>query len=232
MDYLLRVLKYAYRLIAQRRLYYCARIDQRRVENFRILSGIFIGSPPKHSFTDITRHYQYAVYFDNEDPGAFRQIEKWFKYGFLSKDDCLIIFQSYRKHRKHLFSYLSDNGYSFVTVVDFDEFNFTYIDCVFYPFNSITNPYLIYHRSAKHVFIGHGDSEKYASINPMLKMYDHILVSGDRAEARLIKAGIVNQMDLGSKVLKIGMPYLPPATATKTPAVLYAPTWELSLIHI
>lgn len=82
----------------------------------------------------------------------------------------------------------------------------------------------------KHVFIGHGDSDKLASVNPFSKVYDEVWVAGAAGRDRYMRASVgVEDTD----IVEVGRPQLDrvrPAVAPQAPApvptVLYAPTWE------
>jgi hypothetical protein len=81
----------------------------------------------------------------------------------------------------------------------------------------------------KHVFIGHGESDKIASINPFTKVYDEIWVAGPISRRRWAAAQVgIRDETIG----EVGRPQLAevlPATG-RAPGqpltVLYAPTWE------
>ncbi|WP_031082811.1 hypothetical protein [Streptomyces sp. NRRL WC-3549] len=81
----------------------------------------------------------------------------------------------------------------------------------------------------KHVFIGHGDSDKLASVNPYSKVYDEVWTAGKAGRDRYALADVgVRDED----IVEVGRPQLasikPWTGAPKNPipTVLYAPTWE------
>ncbi|MGW7052739.1 hypothetical protein [Streptomyces sp. NPDC054887] len=81
----------------------------------------------------------------------------------------------------------------------------------------------------KHVFIGHGDSDKVASINPFSKVYDEVWSAGRAGRDRYALADVgVRDED----IVEVGRPQLAPikpwtgAPKNPVPTVLYAPTWE------
>ncbi|WP_299527402.1 hypothetical protein [uncultured Streptomyces sp.] len=81
----------------------------------------------------------------------------------------------------------------------------------------------------KHVFIGHGDSDKLASVNPFSKVYDEVWTAGRAGRDRYALADVgVRDED----IVEVGRPQLAtilPWTGTTRnpiPTVLYAPTWE------
>ncbi|MDT0270868.1 hypothetical protein RM844_31825 [Streptomyces sp. DSM 44915] len=98
-----------------------------------------------------------------------------------------------------------------------------------YPANVGKNLHLLRVPTMKHVFIGHGDSDKIASINPYAKAYDEVWSAGRAGRDRYALADVgVRDED----VVEVGRPQLAsiqPASARPTgriPTVLYAPTWE------
>lgn len=89
----------------------------------------------------------------------------------------------------------------------------------------------------KHVFIGHGDSDKVGSFNPFSKVYDEIWVAGKAGRDRYARARVGVRDEA---IREVGRPQLDaierrrprPADAPPWPSeeepltVLYAPTWE------
>ncbi|WP_329409804.1 hypothetical protein OG802_11845 [Streptomyces sp. NBC_00704] len=91
------------------------------------------------------------------------------------------------------------------------------------------NIHLLRVPTMKHVFIGHGDSDKAASVNPFSKVYDEVWVAGRAGRDRYAIADVgIRDED----VVEVGRPQLasirPGAgvPADRIPTVLYAPTWE------
>ncbi|QIJ66527.1 hypothetical protein G7Z13_11730 [Streptomyces sp. JB150] len=81
----------------------------------------------------------------------------------------------------------------------------------------------------KHVFIGHGDSDKLASVNPFSKVYDEVWTAGRAGRDRYAIADVgVRDED----IVEVGRPQLAPiqpwrgVPEGRIPTVLYAPTWE------
>ncbi|SOD64542.1 hypothetical protein SAMN06297387_117109 [Streptomyces zhaozhouensis] len=98
-----------------------------------------------------------------------------------------------------------------------------------YPANVGKNLHLLRVPTMKHVFIGHGDSDKIASINPYAKAYDEVWSAGRAGRDRYALADVgVRDED----IVEVGRPQLAsilPASARpegRVPTVLYAPTWE------
>ncbi|MEU0071680.1 hypothetical protein ABZ027_19350 [Streptomyces sp. NPDC006332] len=89
----------------------------------------------------------------------------------------------------------------------------------------------------KHVFIGHGDSDKLASVNPFSKVYDEVWTAGRAGRDRYAIADVGVRDD---DIVEVGRPQLAPIQTWQGGAgapggeaadgsfrtVLYAPTWE------
>ncbi|MFE7901679.1 hypothetical protein ACFU3E_30095 [Streptomyces sp. NPDC057424] len=89
----------------------------------------------------------------------------------------------------------------------------------------------------KHVFIGHGDSDKLASVNPYSKVYDEVWTAGRAGRDRYAIADVGVRDD---DIVEVGRPQLAPIQTWqgvpegprdgdadgRCPTVLYAPTWE------
>ncbi|MEU8704782.1 hypothetical protein [Streptomyces sp. NPDC048565] len=98
-----------------------------------------------------------------------------------------------------------------------------------YPANVGKNIHMLRVPTAKHVFIGHGDSDKLASVNPYSKVYDEVWTAGRAGRDRYALADVgVRDED----IVEVGRPQLAPieswngTTKNPVPTVLYAPTWE------
>ncbi|MDQ0322295.1 hypothetical protein QO002_004501 [Pararhizobium capsulatum DSM 1112] len=110
--------------------------------------------------------------------------------------------------------------------------------CIYYFFNSPENVKLIKNRMHAHVFLGHGESNKRASLHPLYRMYDYLLVAGPYAGERLKQYGLLNQVTLSERMLDIGgagvaniglEDLLITGNGEIDPesrALLYMPTWE------
>ncbi|MGW1029255.1 hypothetical protein ACWD4J_37195 [Streptomyces sp. NPDC002577] len=108
------------------------------------------------------------------------------------------------------------------------NFDFSSVRVVLYAANVGPNIHMLRIPTAKHVFIGHGDSDKQASVNPFAKVYDEVWTAGRAGRDRWAAA------DVGVRdeaVVEVGRPQLAPVRrAEESPVspltVLYAPTWE------
>ncbi|MFV2100810.1 CDP-glycerol glycerophosphotransferase family protein [Micromonospora sp. LOL_024] len=112
---------------------------------------------------------------------------------------------------------------------DFMNLDKSSIRAALYPANAGENIHLLREPGMKHVFLGHGDSDKAASVNPFCRVYDEVWVAGPAGRERHARAGVgVRDCD----VVEIGRPQLAGVHAAGTESVdrpftvLYAPTWE------
>lgn len=89
------------------------------------------------------------------------------------------------------------------------------------------NANLVGYRSLCHVYLGHGDSDKEASIHPTHAMFDRIFIAGPAARERYRQAGLEIPDE---RFVVIGRPQLAGLTArtdpSGAPVVLLAPTWR------
>jgi hypothetical protein len=106
-----------------------------------------------------------------------------------------------------------------------------------YAANVGKNIHLLRVPTMKHVFIGHGDSDKLASVNPFSKVYDEVWTAGRAGRDRYAIADVGVRDD---DIAEVGRPQLAPiqtwqgvpdgprgaAADGHGPTVLYAPTWE------
>ncbi|WP_346535198.1 CDP-glycerol glycerophosphotransferase family protein [Micromonospora sp. DPT] len=113
--------------------------------------------------------------------------------------------------------------------VDFMNLELGTVRAALYAANVGANIHLLREPGMKHVFVGHGDSDKQASVNPYSKVYDEVWVAGLAGRERYARAAVgVRDED----IVEIGRPQLAGvhtfgARAEDRPfTVLYAPTWE------
>ncbi|MBM7080220.1 CDP-glycerol glycerophosphotransferase family protein [Micromonospora humida] len=112
---------------------------------------------------------------------------------------------------------------------DFMNLELGTVRAALYAANVGANIHMLREPGMKHVFVGHGDSDKQASVNPYSKVYDEVWVAGLAGRERYARAAVgVRDED----IVEIGRPQLAGVhtfggTAPDRPfTVLYAPTWE------
>ncbi|MFF0016961.1 hypothetical protein [Streptomyces sp. NPDC005374] len=112
---------------------------------------------------------------------------------------------------------------------DLAELELSGVRVVLYPGNAGKNVHMLRVAEAKHVFIGHGDSDKLASSNRVSKVYDEIWVAGKAGRDRYQR---VRHAISDEAIVEVGRPQLAPVrlhtehVPGPVPVVLYAPTWE------
>lgn len=114
--------------------------------------------------------------------------------------------------------------------LDLEYFQLPTLKLALYSMNNPRDNHFVRLPGVKDVFIGHGDSDKGSSFNPLARMYDEVWVAGPAGRDRYRRA------DVGvhdEQVREIGRPQLAElfrASAEQParsghPTVLYAPTW-------
>src|SRR4051812_16907319 len=116
-----------------------------------------------------------------------------------------------------------------VNPIDLMNFSLPDVRLAMYVANVGKNIHLLRVPGTQHVFIGHGDSDKQASVNPFSKAYDEVWVAGPAGRERYARAQVGVRDE---NIREVGRPQLGPiaiATADgpkQVRRVLYAPTWE------
>jgi hypothetical protein len=113
--------------------------------------------------------------------------------------------------------------------VEFMSFTLPDVRVAMYTANVGKTIHMLREPGVRHVFIGHGDSDKTASFNPFSKVYSEIWVAGEGGRDRYRKAAVgVADED----IVEVGRPQLgdirvvTEGVGEQMLAVLYAPTWE------
>ncbi|NEA24868.1 CDP-glycerol glycerophosphotransferase family protein [Actinomadura bangladeshensis] len=110
---------------------------------------------------------------------------------------------------------------------DVMNFDLPTVKVALYPGNTGKNLHLLREEHIKHVFVGHGDSDKGPSSNPVSKIFDEVWVAGPAGRDRYHNsdAGVRDEA-----IVEVGRPQLGEITTEPSggpvPTVLYAPTWE------
>ncbi|PZF98308.1 CDP-glycerol glycerophosphotransferase family protein [Micromonospora deserti] len=133
---------------------------------------------------------------------------------------------------KEAFLELADTRLPVICVpagVDFMNLELGSVRVALYAANVGANIHMLREPGMKHVFVGHGDSDKAASVNPYSKVYDEVWVAGLAGRERYARAGVGV---LDSDIVEIGRPQLAGVhtfgseSVDRPFTVLYAPTWE------
>jgi hypothetical protein len=106
---------------------------------------------------------------------------------------------------------------------------------VFYLFNAQSNCRIVTNRNAKHIFVTHGESNKAASVKPIIRIYDYVIVAGQMGIDRYLHNNIFYEADVKRKrIIKMGNTFIgdPKYQYDKNSnKILYAPTWEGGVIE-
>lgn len=112
---------------------------------------------------------------------------------------------------------------------DFMAISWKTVRVAAYVANVGKNIHMLRERGVRHVFIGHGDSDKSGSFSPFSKVYSEIWVAGPAGRERYVRANVGVRAD---EVVEVGRPQLVgidrgrDVVAASELVVLYAPTWE------
>ena len=103
-----------------------------------------------------------------------------------------------------------------------------FVQAIYYLSNTGNLIHTLRYNVYKHIFLGHGDSEKAASAHKFFRVYDEIWVAGQAHIDRFKNAGFDTSH---LKFVKIGRPMLKHIVKQsfdyqQTPRLLYLPTWE------
>jgi hypothetical protein len=113
--------------------------------------------------------------------------------------------------------------------VDLMNFDLPSVRVALFPANSAQNIVQLRIPRVGRVFIGHGDSDKAASVNPFSRAYDQVWVAGKAGRDRYLRAQVGVR---GEDIVEVGRPQLTgirtaeEGAADRMFTVLYAPTWE------
>lgn len=111
---------------------------------------------------------------------------------------------------------------------DLMDFRLPTVRVAFYVAHVGKNIHMQREQRMKHVFIGHGESDKTASVNPVTKVMDEVWVAGRASRERWAAAKVGVRDDA---IVEVGRPQLggirPAEPREGRPlSILYAPTWE------
>jgi hypothetical protein len=167
-----------------------------------------------------------VLYFSGPRDSAY-QVNMWLSTLANLKRPAMIIMRE-----RGLVPLLGRTGLPVVCVggtVELMNFELPSVKVALFPANTSKNLHQLRIPRVGHVFIGHGDSDKAASVNPFSKAYDEVWVAGKAGRDRYLRAQVGVRDD---DIVEVGRPQLMGIqTADAGPAdrmftVLYAPTWE------
>lgn len=177
-----------------------------------------------------------CVYIDSPMPNAFDQVLPFYETGFFDARTVPVFLRN-RGQKKSAALTQGKLGLPSVHAVAKPEATTQYVNrtgIIFYPFSAQANSTLVADRSLHHVLTLHGESNKVSSFKPGARLYDYVLVAGELACRRYLRAGIFTQHEVDAgRLVKVGdtlvqsLPYLQPCVSPAEEGwLVYAPTWE------
>jgi hypothetical protein len=176
---------------------------------------------------------KFFVFIDNKFENYFDQIKVFFESGFLDKEKTILVAKFYRNNFFKVNKQAKKIGLKTHFYLFYKQIPDINGKVMLYPYNAQVNCRLILNRDASHIFLTHGESNKKASVNRMVRLYDHVLASGDISCDRYLENKIFTESDLlDGRVIKVGstlsascFEYLS-AEGNNDACIAYLPTWE------
>lgn len=175
---------------------------------------------------------KYFIYLDTKIIGAATQIVNFFDNQVFNANDVVILVKKYKhKSAKKIKEIFIKAGlrFLFIKMSDIDLLTEGFI---FYPFNAQSNVRVAANRKLTHIFITHGESNKAASVKPIIRVYDYVVTAGQAGIDRFLANYIFNASDIASgRLIKMGDTFvgstgLDRKFSDSSPCIFYAPTWE------
>lgn len=174
--------------------------------------------------------YPYALYLDSKIIGAARQLVAFFQQGIFDSHQTIIYLKKYKESAKLYSQIFDEEGivYQFMKPSELDNLE---DQVIFYAFNAQSNCRLVANRKLKHIFITHGESNKIASVKPIIRIYDHVVMAGELSIERYYKSGLFDKHDYETgRLIMMGDTFIGrtgfSSDSTKEKVLFYAPTWE------
>jgi len=169
------------------------------------------------------------IYIDSKINGTFAMLIQYFEDGIFDKNQYTVLLKYYKISKNHK-KLLEKNHITSISIRRWSDLPDLTSQTIFYLFNAQSNCRLVSYRKAKHIFIGHGESNKLASAKPIFRIYDYIAVAGNGSIDRFLEQKIFTQCDVEyGKFLKVGAQFIGEAKYCydeNAKIILYAPTWE------
>ena len=173
----------------------------------------------------------YYIYIDTKIQGAIEQLLNYFQSNIFNAHACIAIYAKYYKENYKVISELFEKysiRYKFIK--KYSDISFNNGKVVFYLFNAQSNCRMVAFRNVSHVFITHGESNKKSSVKPIVRIYDHVITSGQVGIDRYLKAGLFTESDIeDNRVIRLGSTFVGQNNyfyEKESRTLLYAPAWE------
>ena len=108
------------------------------------------------------------IYLDNKIYGAIDQLIKYFEDGVFDKQNIEVVFKIYKESYSYYKKTLEKYGIQYLAFKSFAKLDLSKYKVVFYLFNAQSNCRIVANRTAKHIFVTHGESNKISSVKPTL----------------------------------------------------------------
>lgn len=174
--------------------------------------------------------YPYALYLDSKIIGAANQLVSFFEQGVFSLNNTIIYLKKYKVSAKAYSELFEKAGiaYKFMKSSELDRLEG---QIIFYAFNAQSNCRFVANRKLKHIFITHGESNKVASVKPIIRIYDHVVMAGKLSLERYYKSGLFDNHDYDTgRLIMMGNTFIGrtgfSSDSSKENVLFYAPTWE------
>lgn len=175
-------------------------------------------------------NYPYGLYLDSKIIGTAKQIVSFYDNKVFCRKDTIVYIRKYKVTGKKYKKIFKDAQIPFRFMRP-SELDVLVDQIIFYPFNAQSNCRFVANRQLKHVFITHGESNKIASVKPIIRIYDFIISSGDWGVERYLNSGLFTQHDVDrGRLIKMGDTFIGRTgfsnDSTCENIICYAPTWE------
>ncbi len=177
------------------------------------------------------KQYRYFIFIDSKVPNIIEQIYPYFQKGFFDKEQVVIVYRHHFENIKAMQKALEKfdlKSYCFINLRDIPALKDIFW---FYTHNSMTNLAVINKNVySKHIWMGHGDSEKVSSYKKIIRIYDHCLVAGEQSIERFYTHKIFRKEE-AYRFIRTGKANLcsvipSQSRENKKEALLFVPTWE------
>ncbi|WP_198326184.1 hypothetical protein [Psychrobacter sp. NG27] len=173
----------------------------------------------------------YYIYIDTKIQGAIEQLLSYFQSNVFNANACIAIYAKYYKENYKIISKLFEtHNIRYKFIKKYSDISFDDGKVVFYLFNAQSNCRMVAFRNVSHVFITHGESNKKSSVKPIVRIYDHVITSGQVGIDRYLKAGLFTESDIeNNRVIRLGSTFVGQNNYSykkESRTLLYAPTWE------
>lgn len=173
----------------------------------------------------------YYIYIDTKIQGAIEQLLSYFQSNVFNAHACIAIYVKYYKENYKVISkLLKTHNIRYKFIKKYSDISFDDGKVVFYLFNAQSNCRMVAFRNVSHVFITHGESNKKSSVKPIVRIYDHVITSGQVGIDRYLKAGLFTESDIeNNRVIRLGSTFVGQNNyfyEKESRTLLYAPTWE------